>query len=91
MKNTKTAPAPAAEPKPAAPAFAPQTAKIVPPQRHEKTARTVCHVQMDGEKTHLFSYAGDYIATVSAEEGKRYLPPERPAPKAEPEAPASAT
>lgn len=79
MKKTAapaTAPAApaAAETKPPAPAFDRAAAISVAPRRHEATARTVGFVQTAGEQTHLYSYAGDYIATVTQAEGAAFLP-----------------
>lgn len=75
-------PKPAAVPA-AAPAYDRLAAVKVTPRRHEATARTVCRVQPAGDKAHLFSYAGDFIATVTAKQAEAYMPAPKPTAAAE--------
>jgi hypothetical protein len=83
IKNDTTAAAasPEAKPVPAPkPAFSPSRAVGIAPRRHEGTARTAAFVQAEGEKLHLYSYAGDYIATVTGAEAESFTPkPSTPA------------
>jgi hypothetical protein len=69
-----TASAAAAEPTPAAPAFDRLASIAIAPRRHEGTARTVCHVTPAGDLAYLYSYSGDFIATVPAAEAEPFLP-----------------
>lgn len=67
-----------------APAFsAHQVRTVEPPKRHDGTARTVRYVQAGAEgEAHLYSYAGDYIATVTAAEGEAFASSRPPTPEA---------
>lgn len=92
--KSKTNPAPAEAPAPAVPAkpkpafVAHQARTVEPPKRHEGTARTVRYVIAGDGEAHLFSYAGDFIATVSVAEGEALAPSTKPAKPAEPAEPA---